>query len=61
MVQEIGRSEDYYHSDIIIVDFANYTLGHFPKFNLTDVKKYELCVMVCVLGIRNVLTDFPIL
>jgi len=60
MVQEIRISEDYCHSDIIIIDFANCTLGHLPKFTLTDVKKYELCVLVSTLVTRNMLIDFPI-
>ena len=54
MVQEIRISEDYSHSDIIIADMANYTLAHVPKVNLTHLKKYELCVLVSVLVIRNV-------
>jgi hypothetical protein len=61
MVQEIRISEDYCHSDIIIYDLGNYTLGHVPKFNLTDLKKYELCVLVSSLVIRIVLIDLPIL
>jgi hypothetical protein len=61
MVQEIRISEDYCNSDIIILDLANYTLGHVPKVNLTHVKKYELCVLVSPLVTRNVLIDLPIL
>ena len=61
MVQEIRISEDYCQSDIIIIDLANYTLGHVPKISLTDVKKYELCVLVSALVIRNVLIDLLIL
>jgi hypothetical protein len=61
MVQEIRISEDYCHSDIIIIDLANYTLGHVPKLKLTDLKKYELCVLVSPLVTRNVLIDLPIL
>ena len=61
MLQEIRIYKDYCHSDILIYDFANCTLGHFPKNNFTDVKKYELCVLVSTLVIRNVLIDLPIL
>ena len=50
-VQEVRMSEDYCHSDIIIYDLANFTVGHVPKITLTDVKKYELCVMVSALVI----------
>jgi len=53
-VQEIRMSEDYCQSDIIIVDLAKYTLAHVPKFGLTDMKKYELCVLVSALVTRNV-------
>jgi len=35
--QEVRISEDYCHSDIIIADIANYTVGHVPKVSLTDV------------------------
>ena len=52
LVQEVRISEDYCHSDIIIVDLANYTLGHVPKVSFTDLKKYELCVLVSALVIR---------
>ena len=51
MVQEIRMSEDYCHSDIMIVDSANFTVGHVPKITLTDVKRFELCVMVSALVI----------
>jgi hypothetical protein len=61
MVQKIIISEDYCHSDIIIIDLANYTLGHVTKIGLTDVKKYELCILVSALAVRNVLIDLPIL
>ena len=54
MGQEVRISEDYCHSEIVIADMANYTLGHVPKVSLTDVKKYELCALVSVLVIRNV-------
>jgi hypothetical protein len=46
MVSEIIISEDYCHSDVMIFDMANFTLTHVAKLNLTDVKKYELCVLV---------------
>jgi len=54
MVQEVRMSEDYCHSDIMILDLANFTVGHVPKITLTDVKKYELCDLVSALVIRNV-------
>jgi len=54
MVQEVRMSEDYCHSDIKIIDFANSTAGHVPKLSFTDMKRYELCVLVSALVIRNV-------
>ena len=36
---------------------TNYILGHAPKISLTNVKKYELCVLVGALVIRNLLTE----
>jgi hypothetical protein len=57
MMQEIRISEDYCHSEIVVFDLANYTLEHAAKFTITDMKKYELCVMVSALLIRNVLID----
>jgi hypothetical protein len=57
MSQEIRISEDYCLSDIVIIDVANYTLEHAAKVTLTHMKKYELCVLVSALLIRNVLID----
>jgi len=54
LVQEVRMSEDYCQSDIIILDLAKYTLGHVLKISLTDMKKYELCVLVSALVTRNV-------
>jgi hypothetical protein len=56
MVQEIRISEDYCHSDIIIVDLANCTMEHAAKISLAHIKKYELCVLVSEVVIRNMLT-----
>jgi len=56
MMQEIRLSEDYCHSEIVVFDFANYTLEHAAKLTLTQLKKYELCLVVSALLIRNVLT-----
>jgi len=54
LTQEVRMAEDYCHSDIILLDFANFTMGHVAKVSLTHVKKYELCVLVSALVIRNV-------
>jgi len=54
LMQEVRMSEDYCHSDIIIGDFNNFTMSHAAKVNLTHLKKYELCVLVSALVIRNV-------
>jgi hypothetical protein len=61
MVQDIRISEDYCHSEIVIIDLANYTLGHVTKISLTHMKKYELCILVSALAVRTVLIDLPIL
>ena len=57
MLQDIRISEDYCHSDIIILDLANYTVAHAAKFSIALVKKYEMCVLVSALVIRNMLID----
>jgi len=54
MGQEVRISENYCHSDILAVDLANCTMVHVLKVSLKDVKKYELCVLVSALAIRNV-------
>jgi hypothetical protein len=54
MGQEVRISEDYCHSDNIIADLSNFTLGHVPKVSLTDMKKYEFYVLVSAMVIRNV-------
>ena len=56
MLQDIRISEDYCHSDIIILDLANYTVAHAAKFSTAVLKKYEFCVLVSALVIRNMLT-----
>jgi hypothetical protein len=46
MSLEILSCEDYYLSNIFILDLANYTAGHIPKMTLSTTKKCEVCVMV---------------
>jgi hypothetical protein len=53
MIQEIRISEDYCRSDIIVCDMANYSLAHILKVSVPYVKKYELCVLVSSLVIRD--------
>jgi hypothetical protein len=53
MIQEIRISEDYCISDIVIVDFGQFNLGHLSKLSVTNVKKYETCVLVSSLEIRS--------
>jgi hypothetical protein len=57
MMQEIIISEDYCHSEIVVFDFANYSLEHAAKVTLTHLKKYELCVLVSAVIIRYMLID----
>ena len=60
MVQEIRIAQDYSHSDIIILDLANYTMAHAAKFSLAVLKKYEMCVLVSALVIRNILIELQL-
>jgi len=46
MIMEIRISEDYWLSDILVVDFANITLQHISKATPSIVKKYEMCALV---------------
>ncbi|XP_069698919.1 alpha-tocopherol transfer protein-like [Periplaneta americana] len=45
MVQDIRMSEDYCCSDIYIMDFDKFTIGHFSKVTLPILKKIEVCSM----------------
>ncbi|KAJ9583063.1 hypothetical protein L9F63_022585 [Diploptera punctata] len=45
MILEIRMMEDYCRSDVIILDFNNYSLAHLPHVSLPRVKKYEMCIM----------------
>jgi hypothetical protein len=46
MILDIRTREDYCLSDIYILDLANFSLGHFAKFTLLDLKKAALCSLV---------------
>jgi len=46
MMMEIRISEDYWRSDIYLVDLGNFTLRHMTKVTPSIVKKYELCTVV---------------
>ena len=46
--QEIRISDDYCHSDIIILDLVNYTMAHAANFRTAHVKKHGWCVLVSV-------------
>lgn len=45
MVQEIRMCEDYCLSDIYIMDYKNFTVGHITKVTLPVLKKMEVCAM----------------
>ena len=49
MVQEIRMCEDYCLSDIYIMDYNNFTVGHIGKVTLPALKKMEVCAMVSLL------------
>jgi len=46
MMMEIRISEDYWLSDIYVIDYANITLRHVSKITPSMVKKYEMCALV---------------
>jgi hypothetical protein len=46
MMLEIKACEDYCLSDIIIMDFNNFTVGHIAKVTLPLLKKVEVCALV---------------
>jgi len=46
MVMEIRISEDYWRSDIYVIDFGNFTLRHVTKITPSIVKKLQLCATV---------------
>ena len=46
MLMEIRISEDYWLSDIYVVDYGNITLRHISKISPSLVKKFELCTLV---------------
>jgi len=46
MLMEIRISEDYWRSDIYVIDFGNFTLRHVTKVTPSFVKKFELCAIV---------------
>jgi len=60
MLTEIRISEDYFCSDIFVIDFGNITLRHITKITPSLVKKLELCALVsttyvfCVYKDKNV-------
>jgi hypothetical protein len=46
MMMEIRISEDYWRYDIYVLDYANITLRHVTKITPSDMKKFEICVLV---------------
>jgi len=46
LLTEIRISEDYFHSDIYVIDFGKITLRHVTKLTPSLVKKFELCALV---------------
>jgi hypothetical protein len=49
MVLDIRMCEDYCLSDIYIVDYNNFTVGHISKVTLQALKMMEVYAMVSVL------------
>jgi hypothetical protein len=46
MVQDVRMCEDYCMSDIYIMDYNRFTVGHVGKVTLPILKKMEVCAMV---------------
>jgi hypothetical protein len=46
MVQEVRICEDYSVSDIYIMDYNRFTVGHISKVTFPILKKMEVCAMV---------------
>jgi hypothetical protein len=46
MVQDVRMCEDYSVSDIYIMDYNRFTVGHISKVTLPILKKMEVCAMV---------------
>jgi len=46
LMMEIRISEDYCLSDILIIDFGNFTPRHVTKITPSIVKNFELCAIV---------------
>jgi hypothetical protein len=46
MVLDVRMREDYYTSDIIILDVSNLTLAHAAKYTIPIWKKIEVCGLV---------------
>jgi len=46
MTMEIRMSEDYWLSDIYVMDYGNFTLRHVTKITPSLVKKCEVCAIV---------------
>lgn len=46
MVQDVRMCEDYCISDVYIMDFSKFSVGHVTKVTLPILKKMEVCAMV---------------
>jgi hypothetical protein len=46
MVQDVRMCEDYCISDIYIMDYNRFAVGHVSKVTLPVLKKMEVCAMV---------------
>ena len=48
MLMEMRTCEDYWRSNILVVDLKNYSLAHVPKFTLPLIRKFEIVLMVSI-------------
>jgi hypothetical protein len=59
MVQDVRMCEDYCISDIYIMDYNRFTVGHVSKVTLPILKKMELCAMVGYIFTTFQLSNLP--
>ncbi|KAJ9583065.1 hypothetical protein L9F63_022587 [Diploptera punctata] len=45
MLMEMRTCDDYWRSNILVIDLKNYSMGHVPKFTLPLIRKFEIILM----------------
>lgn len=52
MTLDVRMREDYYTSDVIIMDVNNFTIAHAVKYTIPIWKKIEVCGLVSIDGAK---------